>query len=292
MATNLNPRTKSWLPLLAQVHAAGWPVPSRVANMLAKAEKVEQLAADLPKPSPRANDRELAARMVETGETVAVIRAEDDAEAARDATRRAWEVLSAYRSTLTGNALTKAIRDDAEQLLTVAADAAAETIEQARPHVEQLARFADRGYPHADVLARGTDVERDAAHAVERLESTFALAVNLWTQTARTALANSAARTSGMSADLGGGGAWTHPERVDRGALDDPSALRLIEAVASPGGFSLPRTFADLKARHQAGERARRRLMSGDIPHVPDVLDVDPSTISDGASRTFAGVDA
>lgn len=289
MATQLNPRTKSWLPLLAQVQAAGWPVPEGVANLLAKLEQVEQLAANLPKPSPRANDRELAARMVETGETVAVISAEDDAEVTRDATRRAWEVLSAHRSTLTGNALTKAIRDDAEQLLTVAADAVAETIEQARPHVEQLARFADRGYLHGDVLARGTDVERDAAHAVERMESTYELAVTLWTQTARTALSNSGARIAGMVADLGRGGAWQHPERVDLHALEDPSALRLIDAAASPGAFSLPRTFADLKARHQAGERARARIRSG---KGPEILDVDPSTIVDGASRTFTGVDA
>lgn len=273
----LNPRTKSWQQILDLMQAEGWPVPPRIASLLDRIAHVDEVLDELPAVEQRKTDTELGRLLVESSDPVATMLAEDDAEARRDALRRARETLANYSRHVSTSALPRLIRDTAEELCAIAAEQAELVMADARPHVEVLRRFAGNGYRHAEVMASGTPEELAAAQAVEVMERRFILALNVWTLAARTALSRAGGRVFDARPDLSGGVAWTNPREASREELAMPEETRLVVAAAHPAGFALPRSFAELKRRQDEADRARLKYRSD----APDELSVDPSTLSD-----------
>jgi len=277
-----NPRTKSWQQLLALVESEGWPIPDRIAKLLDLIANVDGTYTRLPPLGKRRTDTELARLLVGAEDPVAVIRAEDEVEAQRDALRRTLDMLGNYSRHVSTSALPRVIRDSAEELLGIASEQAALVMAEARPHVEVLERFAARGYRQDDIVATGSPEEVAAAQAVEVLQRRFTLALNLWMQAARTALSRAGGRAYDALPDLGGGVAWTNPDAASREDLADPESVRLVRAAAHPAGFSLPDSYAELKRRQVEADRARFKERNG--VESPEVLVVDRSVLSDEAA--------
>ena len=224
-------------------------MPRRVQAVVDELAHVQAMADDLPSIDERQTDLDLAAAVLASGDPVATILADDEAQRRRDAVRRAREVLTTRLHHLNASVLNIAVKASADELLTIASDAAAQLLDDARPHAEALSRFAARGYVHEDVLRHGDPHEVDAAQQLERMVPAFTLALTLWMMTARTVLRSARFRTANLRPDLSGPVAWRAPELVERELRDDPERVRLVVAAVSPGGFDLPRTLAELAAR-------------------------------------------
>ena len=276
----LNPRTKSWQQLLDLMAVERWPIPRRIETVLDRLATVDEVRDRLPPLGERKTDTELGRLLIESEDPVATMLDEDAAEARRDAVRRTLDTVANYSRHVSSSALPRVIRESAEELCAIASEQADLVMAEARPHVERLQRFAARGYRHDDIMAGGTPEELAAAQAVEVMERRYVLALNVWTLAARTALSRAGGRVFDARPDLSGGVAWTNPRAATREELAMPEETRLVVAAAHPAGFSLPRSFAELKRRQDEADRARLKYRSD----VPDELAVDPSTLSDEAA--------